>query len=199
MNKGSEMRIAAPPNRLGQVGQRIAEPPKPREGNSSHPEWLRPSKIPLTLVAGPPGSGKSTYVREHAQVRDRIICFDEIATRIFGRSSNGRVQASLSHEAVIRVLRARNEMLADLTYARSRERWDRAWLIASEPKAEDREFWATQMSAHVLVLPVDAEECRRRIAIDNSKGDKRGEGAIAYIDNWWRLYRPALCDNVICP
>jgi hypothetical protein len=33
---------------------------------SYRPEWLRPSAIPLTIVCGPPASGKSFYVRQHA-------------------------------------------------------------------------------------------------------------------------------------
>jgi len=44
----------------------------PRRPSLSHPSGLRPSVIPLTIVCGPPASGKTTYVKQHgAAVSDR--------------------------------------------------------------------------------------------------------------------------------
>lgn len=34
----------------------------------------------VTLVCGPPCSGKSTHVARHAQPGDLIVCFDQYAT-----------------------------------------------------------------------------------------------------------------------
>jgi hypothetical protein len=49
------------------------------------PSDLKPSAIPLTIVCGPPGSGKSTYIREHAKQGDTIIDLDAIMGTLSGK------------------------------------------------------------------------------------------------------------------
>lgn len=180
-------RVAFMPSRLG--------PESTGEGSVSRPSWLQTSKVPLTIVCGPPGAGKSTYVRTHAGPRDRIICFDEIAGRLFGRGGAERPQANLTQGQTLAVLRERNTALGDLMFAKNRDRWPRAWLIVSEPIARHRLWWSTVTGARIIVLPVPRDECLARIQRDAAAGDVRGEGAIGYVDAWWRLYEPAACDS----
>ena len=42
-------------------------------GASNHPASLKPSAVPLTIVAGPPCAGKSTFVEEHKRAGDTVI------------------------------------------------------------------------------------------------------------------------------
>jgi hypothetical protein len=163
----------------------------------SRPNWFRKVHVPLTIVCGAPGAGKSTYVRTHAGPQDLVVCFDRIATRLFGRPSTLRPQASLSREDVQHVLRARNDMLADLMRASAKGRWPRAWLILSEPVAANRQWWADTLKARVVVLVVPAGECLCRIAQDAAAGDERGAGAQQFVREWWAQYGPARCDVTI--
>jgi len=170
-----------------------ASPP----GRMSRPSWFRKVCVPLTVVCGPPGSGKSTYVRQHAGPGDRIICFDQLATQRFGRSGQTRTQAGLTVDQIADVLRLRNEALGDLMRVKARDKWPAAWLIVSEPKATDRRWWIDTVGARVVVLATPLDECIRRMAVDADAGDVRGETAQRFARDWWRSYTPNHGDTVI--
>lgn len=160
-----------------------AEAPMPM----AHPDWFRASLVPLVIVCGPPASGKSTFVRRRAALGgDRVICFDTIAAGLFGAH-----RARLSGRQVGDVLRVRNDMLGDLMRASATRRWSRAWLIVAEPEARWRQWWSDRVRPEcILVLPVPADECRRRALADAEAGDARTETALASIDTWWAAYTP---------
>lgn len=168
-------------------------------GGMARPAWFRRVHVPLTIVCGPPGAGKSTYVRDRASFNDRVICFDEIAERVVGRSGAERPQASLTVSQIADVLRVRNEALGDLMRRSSRSEWASAWLILTEPKAEHRTWWADTLGAEIVVLATPADECRRRIARDAAAGDVRGSDAQRFVDAWWSDYQPAACDQLASP
>lgn len=172
-------------------GSRHASP-----GRMARPDWFRRVHVPLTVVCGPPGAGKSTYVRHHAGPDDRIICFDEIATQLIGRTGPMRTQAALSVDQIADILRVRNEALGDLMRVKAKAICPAAWLILTEPKAEHRTWWAETLGARIVVMPTPAALCRERIAHDAANGDIRGEGARRLIDEWWRVYRPAEIDVI---
>ncbi|MBL8773357.1 MAG: AAA family ATPase [Phenylobacterium sp.] len=166
-------------------------------GDLSRPSGIGRSYIPLNLICGPPGAGKSAYVRAHAQPRDLVLCFDELARQMFGRgrAAPERVGATLTDKQVFAVLEERNRLLADLARPDTSLRWRWAWLIALEPIAEHREWWARTMGARVFVLPTPADECLRRIQADTTAGDDRGPRAADLVRSWWSTYRPAACDR----
>lgn len=162
-------------------------------GPMAHPAWFRPVHVPLTLVCGPPGAGKSTWVRNRAAPGDLVICMDTIAREYL--RANRRV--ALAPEQVGDVLRLRNEMLGDLMRRSARGRWPHAWLIALEPEARWRAWWRdTVKPARVIVLATPAEECKRRVAADAAAGDARSAAAPALIDQWWSSYTPSLGDTL---
>jgi len=168
-------------------------------GRMSRPDWFRKVHVPLTIVCGPPGSGKSTYVRQHAGPDDLVVCFDEISTQMFGRSGALRAHANLTAGQVADVLRQRNERLGDLMRPAAAGRWPAAWLILTEPKAEHRTWWAETLGARVIVLAIPADVCRHRVQRDAEAGDIRGDAAVQTISSWWDTYRIAPCDETIVP
>ena len=163
--------------------------------SASKPEWLTKATIPFTVVCGPPGAGKSHYVRTHARAGDRIICFDTIASELFPTRKGARplLGGSMLHD----VLRRRNEQISECTTAYARSHWQAAWLTMTAPRAQDRTWWHTTLGARVLLLPTPSSVCRARIELDAIAGDVRRPEATAYVDVWWSLHTKAACDVIV--
>lgn len=141
------------------------------------PTDLRPSRIPLTIVCGPPGSGKSTYVRQHAGPRDRVICFDTIMSRITGKGPHDQERRYLG-----KVLDTRNAMLRALATDTEHER---AWFILQGHDPAERRLWAGRLGGELLVLSTPLAECIRRINADPDRPEERREVMIRNAWAWW--------------
>ena len=153
------------------------------------PMWLRPANIPLTIVCGPPASGKSTYVQQRAEASDLVIDLDVIASRLAGSSLHGWDRDKYLSPAI----RLRNEMLGDIS--RPAPQWPRAWLIVSEPKAEHRQWWKDQMQPErIVVIETMPDECRRRVRNDPERST---DSTYEVIARWWQQYQRRVGDEVI--
>ena len=107
---------------------------------SWHPEWIEPSAVPLTIVCGPPGAGKSSWVEARADESrggrgDVVVDLDRVAREVTGHDGHDWPRARLTD-----VGRERNARLAALS------RMDpgggrRAWYVVSEPEAKWRQWW----------------------------------------------------------
>lgn len=146
------------------------------EGNgaSNHPEWLRPSAIPITIVCGPPCSGKTTYVEQHAKPGDTIIDLDAIAKRLDPDYLpwTGALQGSLLNQAI----RARNAILGSL----SRATHGNAWLIVSAPTQAERDWWQAKLGGACALMDPGPPECKRRAMARGTPAAAKG------IDDWYR-------------
>jgi len=152
-----------------------------------HPDWLRPSNIPLTIICGGPASGKTTYARQRAGQYDVIIDLDVIAQGLSGCTTHMWSRDKWLKPAV----RKRNAMLA---YLSRTPRWKRAWFIVSEPKADDREWWNKKLRPQsIIVMMADAHECKARIGRDET----RDQSSVSKVDQWLKDYTPREGDTVI--
>ncbi len=149
--------------------------------------FVRPSAIPVTIVCGPAGAGKSTYVRERAGPNDLVIDLDVIRAQLSG----GRLHAANS-EWTTPALNERNRILQSLAHDRQHER---AWFVVSAPHAEDRALWKRKLgNATVVLLDTPLDECIRRIKADPTReGEHRRMEKLAR--DWWSK-QPAPGDNV---
>ncbi len=143
-------------------------------GAANHPTWLNRSAIPLTIISGPPCSGKTTYIGEHANANDIIIDFDGIATKLQPgyRHWSGMMQPDLMNKAI----RVRNAMLGSL----ERQRSGRAWFIVSAPTKAERDWWRGKLGGELVLLHPGADECKRRALARGTPA------AIKGIDTWGR-------------
>lgn len=141
------------------------------------PTDLKPSAIPLTILCGPPGSGKSTYLRQHAGPHDIIIDLDAIMQRI-----SGMPEHHTSPRWLKPALDERNKQLralnTDTTHAK-------AWFIVSAPNPSERKTWARRLGGTIVTLDTPLAECIRRINADPSR---RGhtERMIKAAREWWK-------------
>lgn len=132
-----------------------------RGGNLLAHPFLRRSRVPVTLVCGPPGSGKSTYVRRYKQEGDLVIDLDLIKARIFGTTSH---QAPQNSEATRVALVERNRILSSLADDRTHRH---VWFIIGAPETVEREVWKRKLgAARLVVMDTPLHECIRRIRAD---------------------------------
>lgn len=143
----------------------------------NHPDWLEPSAIPLTIVSGPPASGKTTYLKDNAKPGDIVIDLDGIMTRLNARYTHW--SGALDKGLFNRAIRERNRMLGQL----KNESGKRAWFIVSAPTNAERTWWQSKLGGDIVLLHPGAEVCKRR-AIERGTPN-----AVAGIDRWERASR----------
>jgi 5-methylcytosine-specific restriction protein A len=130
----------------------------------------------VRLVCGAPASGKSTYVKNHAEAGDLVIDLDLIAReRGFGRAR--------PPSAIATLLAERNRRLAALA-CEPPERL--AWVILSAPSQSLRGWWCAALGVaadDLIVLTPSREELRRRIIADPDRRTVR-ESHMVLVDKW---------------
>lgn len=146
-------------------------------GAANHPDWLKPSGIPLTILCGPPCSGKTTYIAQHAKPSDVVIDLDAIASDL--KSGYTHWTGQLTSDLLNKCIRVRNAMLGSL----ERRTQGNAWFIVSAPTTVERDWWKRKMGAEIVLLHPGVDECKRRAI---HRGTPQ---AIKGIDEWERASR----------
>lgn len=148
-----------------------------RARERSMPLGLRPSRIPLVFVCGPPGSGKSTYAAENAGPRDLVIDLDVIRA---GLARTPIHQSSPQFTGL--ALYERNRLLMGLC---TNHRHDRAWFVFGGAKASVRQHWAAMLvPAETVILRPPEDECLRRIRADPARKGQEDQMA-AWVSRWF--------------
>ena len=128
---------------------------------------------PVTLVCGPPGSGKSTYVAERLYPGDVVCDLDAIVAAITAQPLHTKPVAALPL-----AWEMRDAFLSRLLRPLQVHH---AWVIAGAPKRSERDRYR-MAGARVVLLPVPAAECKARA--------DRGPDWRDAIDRWWADYEP---------
>lgn len=146
----------------------------------SRPSGLLPSRIPLVIVCGPSGGGKSAYVRSHATARDLIIDLDEIKVRL-----SGSPIYCAGPEWTVAALDERNRLLRSLAADQDHPR---AWFIVQSPGAEERAWWVRMLRPErVEVVAPPLEQCISQIRRDFRRAG-RVEHFIALARTWFERF-----------
>jgi hypothetical protein len=155
---------------------------------SSHPDWLRPSAIPLTIVCGAPASGKSTYVAQRAKPSHLAIDLDAIVADLSGGPTHGWDRDIWLNPAMFR----RNDLIGSLSVPCQ---YTAAWLVVSEPKARFRQWWQDKVKPiEIVVIETSEAECIKRISSDPKRATK---ATIDGIVRWWAEYDPRRGETVV--
>ncbi len=144
--------------------------------NRRFPKDISKSRIPLFIVCGPPGSGKSTYVRENSGPKDLVIDLDSIFSLLSRLPEHSNPTGYLAE-----ALDIRNAKLRGLATDTKHER---AWFIITAPRADERTAWAAMLGASVVVMDTPKDECIRRINADVARDGHR-EWMISAVHAWY--------------
>jgi shikimate kinase len=152
-------------------------------GPAYRPKDLKPSVCPLTIVCGPPGSGKSTWVNRRKAPGDCVIDLDEIRAAITDKPLYNATDELSLQAAVVQ----RNYMLHDISW----KLYDHAYFILGAPTAVEREWWSDRLKpVDVIVLNTPLEECIKRIQSDSRRPENIKRQHIAAAQRWWQRYTP---------
>jgi shikimate kinase len=140
------------------------------------PHWIGKPLIPVTVVCGPPGSGKTTYVGQHATQHDLVLDVDVLAAQLFGRPIYHR-----EHGEWFAAMRERNRMLGELSRSTCGHR--RCWLIVTGKTPRERMFWKAY-ATELVVMDVPKPECVARVMADARRPESVKARQVATIGRW---------------
>lgn len=141
---------------------------------AAFPDWLQPAARELTIVCGPPFSGRAELVRAQAGPGDRVICFDTIRRQLWP----GFRPWSSPHDPMLnsRALAYRNHLLGAL----ARPGGPAAWLIVLAPCQGERDWWQDRLGGEMVLLETSEAECKARARAAGKPG------ALRWIEDWFR-------------
>jgi hypothetical protein len=187
----SRDRTGKTPSVIGLDGWPVTDRKELGLGDLSHPAWFKPLAVPLTIVCGPPASGKSTYVAQHKGEADVVIDLDAIAIKTFGKPV-----ALLPKDLRLACIKARNGQLRDLMTGDASA--PMAWLIVTEPEAHKRQWWDDTLKPRsIIVIATPEADCIARAKADTKQ--QRPADVASTIASWWQTYGPRPSEVVIRP
>lgn len=131
----------------------------------------------VRIVWGAPGSGKTSYVRQHIQPGDVVIDLDLI----------GRALSMADKTDVPRNVERIAYDIRDFLYSKIEHREldaKQVWIIAGLPKREQRHELAKRLNADLVFIEATFQECYTRSLHDQERKDKALQ--LAIIEKWFK-------------
>lgn len=133
----------------------------------------------VTLVAGPPGAGKSRWVRERMRWGDLLLDMDALYIALSQLPQYDKPDVLLPF-----VMEAKDAVLSRLARP---SQLGRAWIVTTAPKRMERDRLKRTLRARVVVLETSPSECERRISEDERRS-VRANLWREMIERWWKDY-----------
>lgn len=130
----------------------------------------------ITVITGPPCSGKTTYVRDHAKPGDIIVDFDALAVALGSTDPH-------AHDPRLREITAA-AWAAAVDRLTTGYPGTRAWIVDSKP-TRMRQLAYQRARAKIVKLDAATDELHRRADSDN-----RSDDAHRRIDEWTARKEP---------
>ena len=129
------------------------------------------------VVAGAPGSGKSSLVRDSLQPGDIVVDMDAIAAALLGTVSNHP-----DYSTIMPLILAVRDALHQTIAARLGE-WQRAFVITGTPDDNQLDQLVKQLNGKCIYLDADEATCLERVESDPNRPDK--DKARAVVHDWF--------------
>lgn len=150
--------------------------PRGVRGGFDFPDWLPTPSIPVLLVCGPPASGKTTYVLEHAGEKDLVLDLDLIVQEL-SRKPLYRDKGKYLDQA----WRIRNERLAALS---ADTEYERCWVVMTGASKRERRWWKKKLGATVLVIHPGIDRCIDQLHADPLRNEAMKQEQLNAIWKW---------------
>ncbi|MEX0755687.1 MAG: AAA family ATPase [Actinomycetota bacterium] len=137
----------------------------------------------LTLIAGPPCSGKTTLAREQAGDTP-VIDFDDVYQQISGLERYERGSAMVDERASSAFRQAIDDLILEDC---------NGWIVQSAPRRWQPQTLRRAGVAHTIVLMVPPEVCLERVRLERPPRWER------WVFDWFRDYQSDPDDEVMCP
>jgi len=129
------------------------------------------------VIAGPPGSGKTTLAHKRAQYGDAIVDVDALFAALSGQALYAKPVGLLPVVAA-----ARDAAVARIAQGIAGD----AYVITADGQRATHNALRERLDAELIVLEVDAETCKARLLQDNRRDADTDWPAL--VDAWWRDY-----------
>jgi len=131
----------------------------------------------VTLIAGPPCAGKTTYAHAHVTPGDEILDYDVVYAELSGLALYER--AFRQGDAVAAEFQRRLEWIR------------RGFVIRCAPRKQHRAVIRRLHCATSVVLAVPAAICHARLTASD-RPDALKRGLHEAIDSWWDEFEPSI-------
>lgn len=145
---------------------------------------------PCVIVCGPPGSGKTTFVKERAKPEDLIVDADSIFTAISINAIH-----SPRPECLLPIVLEVKAAIIHRAFMMGVDR-PAMWLITSGASKQERQQYQKMFNAKVVILARSVQVCVDRIAHDSGRAHL-AEATRNIIEAWWNKYEPTEGDQII--
>lgn len=136
----------------------------------------------VRLIVGPPGAGKSHYVKEHAKESDLVIDLDQIREHFPEVATAKNVRKSME------------SALKDSKSTRD------AWVIRTAADPRKRKAIADRCGAsEVVVIETPADLAKERVAERDKDNPELVKELSDSIDHWWNQYAMVESDLIVKP
>lgn len=138
-----------------------------------------------TVVCGPPGAGKTTYVQQKIKRGDVVLDLDLIFSAISGLPVHDKPESLLSY-----MLNVQHAALAHLVLLGNDR--PRSWIVGGFPTRQDRQRIKDMMGPQytkIVILNTNQSTCRQRINDNPLRRDHFYEFG-QMIENWFEEYEP---------
>lgn len=137
-------------------------------------------KQKIYVIHGAPGSGKTTYVKEHMEKGDLVVDFDLI------KQSISMCNKTETPDSLLDI----SESIRELLYKYIEEKKVNAktiWIIALLPTREQRKEIQNRFDCQLIHIDTDIETCIQRVLADDERKDK--ELQMKMLDKYFGYYQ----------
>ncbi|WP_041279429.1 ATP-binding protein [Desulfobacula toluolica] len=143
------------------------------------------------VICGPPGSGKTTYVKKESNSGDLIIDMDALSHAISGQPWYQKPSHILPF-----VKSVRDHLYKLIVEPPINGHFNNSWVINWGALAKDREQLKKLLNSKVIILETCEKECLRRIKNDSRRSDNIDSWE-KLIKKWWNEYERQEGDTII--
>lgn len=137
----------------------------------------------VTLICGPPGAGKTTYVKKYMRHGDLILDLDRIFVALSGCEKYDKPPSVLPY-----ALTAYDAVVSQLA---NEVESNQAWVLSCSAKRDERRELQQALGAKLVMLDEDMNTCIKRIKEDPLRSAQLPMWR-KIIEKWWRDYEPEI-------